>query len=113
MGRGKATRNGNKADPPLRPIDDIHVSIGHYEKYAVAGQTANVSNYIGSVVDDLMARPVPIRGMPPQKPSKPKDGDFVEQAARNLKENYIFPDDVHYFIARAFFASRLRNAALK
>ena len=113
MGRGIATRAGNKADPPGRSIDDIHVSIGHYETYAFAGQTANVSNYIGSVVDDLMGRPAPIRGMPPAKPPKPKDGDFVEQAAKNLGDNYIFPDDVHYFIARAFFASRLRDAAFK
>ncbi len=113
MGRGKATRDGNKADPPLPSIDDIHVQIGHYEGYSYSGQTVNVSNYIGSVVDDLMARPAPIRGMPPAKPPKPKDGDFVEQAAKNLSANYIFPDDVHYFIARAFFLSRLRNAAFK
>jgi hypothetical protein len=113
MGRGTATSAGNKADPPGRSISDIHVQIGHYETYAFAGQTANISNYIGSVVDDLMARPVPIRGMPPAKPPKPKDGDFVEQAAKNLSNNYIFPDDVHYFIARAFFLSRLRNVAFK
>jgi hypothetical protein len=111
MGRGQATREGNRANPPRPRIDDIHVTIGHYEAYSFGGQTTKVSNYIGSVVDDLMTRPVPIRGGPPAKPPKPKDGDFVETAARNLKANYIFPDDVHYFIARAFFLSRLRNAA--
>jgi hypothetical protein len=109
MGRGMATRAGNKADPPGPSVSDIHVQIGHYETYAFAGQTANVSSYIGSVVDDLMARPVPIRGMPPPKPPKPQDGDFVAQAAKNLSNNYIFPEDVHYFIARAFFLSRLRK----
>jgi hypothetical protein len=110
MGRGKATHQGNKADPPGPVINDLHVQIGHYESVAFAGQTANVSSYIGSVVDDLMARPAPVRGKPPAKPPKPMDGDFVAQAATNLGSNYIFPSDVHYFIARAFFLSRLRNA---
>ena len=30
MGRGKATSQGNKADPPRAPINNLHVTIGHY-----------------------------------------------------------------------------------
>lgn len=116
MGRGKATPQGNKADPPRASVNDLHVTIAHYETYATHGQAVNVGSYIDSVVDDLMTRPPP-KAKPAAKPAKPKDGDFVAQAAANLLANFIFVEAdaaetgrTHYFIARAFFASRLRNA---
>jgi len=120
MGRGKATPEGNKADPPRAPVNNLHVTIAHYETYATHGQAVNVGGYIDSVVDDLMTRPPPNAKPPakPAKPAKPKDGEFVAQAAANLKANFIFVEaadremgGTHYFIARAFFLSRLRNAA--
>jgi hypothetical protein len=82
MGRGKATPKGNKADPPGRKISDLHVSIGHYEAFPFMGQMVKVKS-IDALVDELMTRPPP-RGTRPTKPTQPKDGDFVEQAANNL-----------------------------
>lgn len=107
MGRGKATSQGNKADPPRAPLNNLHVTIGHYETYSTHGQTVKVGSYIDSVVDDLMTRPSP-KAKPSTKPAK----SFVEQAADNLMANFIFveQDDIHYFIARAFFLSKLRSA---
>jgi hypothetical protein len=108
MGRGKATLLGNKADAPGHKINDLHVSIGHYEAFPFAGQMVKVNN-TDALVDDLMNRPPP--GARPTKPTKPKDGDFVKQAADNLSANFAFIYDIHYFIARSGFSSRLRNAA--
>jgi hypothetical protein len=65
---------------------------------------------IDALVDDLMTRPPP-GATRPTKPTKPKDGDFVKQAADNLSANFAFMDDIHYFIARTGFLSRLSNAA--
>jgi len=112
MGRGKATPKGNKADPPGPKISDLHVSIGHYEAFPFAGLMVKVNN-ITALVDDLMTRPPPPppKGTRPTKPTKPKDGDFVEQAAKNLSANFAFVSDIHYFIARSGFLSRLSNAA--
>lgn len=110
MGRGKATSKGNKADPPGPVINDLHVTIGHYETFAFAGQTVNVGKTIGPLVDDLMTRPVP-GAKPPKTPPRPRDGDFVKQAADQLNANFAFIPDVHYTIARAFFEARLRDAA--
>jgi hypothetical protein len=111
IGRGKATPKGNKADPPGPKISDLHVSIGHYEAFPVMGQIVNIKN-IDALVDDLMTRPPPSppKGTRPTKPTKPKDGDFVKQAAKNLSANFAFVFDIHYFIARSGFLSRLRNA---
>jgi hypothetical protein len=109
MGRGKATPEGNKADPQGPPISNLHVSIGHYEAFPMAGQMVKINN-IEALVDDLMTRPPPGRKLP-TKPAKPQDGDYVKQAAENLKANFAFVDDIHYMIARAFFLSQLRKAA--
>lgn len=109
MGRGKATPLGNRADPPGPKISDLHISIGHYEAFPFAGQMVKVKN-IDALVDDLMTRPPP-GATRPTKPTKPKDGDFVKQAADNLSANFAFMDDIHYFIARTGFLSRLSNAA--
>ena len=119
MGRGRATPEGNRAAPPRAPVNDLHVTIAHYEMYMAHGQAVSVGGYLDSVVDDLMTRPPPKAKSPakPAKPAKPKDGDFVKRAADNLAENFIFVEAdsaetgrTHYFIARAFFLSRLRNA---
>ena len=108
IGRGKATPQGDKANPPGRQIADLHVSIGHYEAFPLAGQMVKVNN-IDALVDDLMIRPPP----PPPKGSKAptKPMNFVEQAATNLSANFAFVFDIHYFIAWSGFLSRLKNAA--
>lgn len=110
MGRGKATPKGDKADPPGRKISDLHVSLGHYEAFPFAGQLVKVNN-IDALVDDLMTRPPlpPPKGTRSAKPTKPRN--FVEQAADNLSANFAFVFDIHYFIARSGFLSRLSNAA--
>ena len=109
MGRGIATSLGNKADPPGPKINDLHVSIGHYDAFPFAGQMVQVKN-IDALVDDLMSKSPP-GATRPAKPAKAKDGDFVKQAANNLSANFAFVYDIHYFIARSGFLSRLRNAA--
>src|SRR5258708_29063118 len=111
IGRGKATPQGDKANPLGRQIIDLHVRIGHYEAFPFAGQMVKVDN-IDAVVDDLMTRPPPPppKGAGPTKPTRPKN--FVEQAATNLSANFAFVEGegIHYFTAKAGFLSRLRNA---
>jgi hypothetical protein len=105
VARGKATFEGDRANPPRPPVGDVFVIPAHHESFPMAGQMVHVSDYISSDVDDLMDRA-------PAKGTSPKN--YVEQAIDNLKKMYIFPvfDDMelHYFIAKAFFLSRLRKA---
>lgn len=100
IGRGKADLKGNKADPPGPKIKDLHVVHSHYEAYLVS-QAA-----VDEAVDTILSRPLPT----PPPPTKAKDGDFVKEAADKMRANYAFPDDVHYFIAKYFFLTQLRNA---
>ncbi|MFO1350256.1 MAG: hypothetical protein U1F68_06080 [Gammaproteobacteria bacterium] len=116
IARGIATLEGNKAVPPGPKISNVQVSIAHYETFMAFGQAVKVGN-LEAVVDDLITRPPP-GSKPGAKPAKPKDGDFVRVAAENLSANFVFVEynaktgtgDIHYFIARAFFLSRLRAA---
>jgi hypothetical protein len=96
MGRGKATPQGNLAVPPGRQISNLNVSIGD----------AGISE---ARLDEFMTHPPPGHKSP-TKAAKPRDGDYVKQAADNLRANVHFMDDIHYFIAREFFLSRLRQA---
>jgi hypothetical protein len=111
IGRGKADLKGNKADPPGPKIKDLHVIHSHYEAYATSGQSA-----VDEAVDRILSAPPPTppplhRGKHPPTPAKAKDGDFVKQAADKMRAYYAFQDDVHYFIAKYFFLTQLRNAA--
>ncbi len=121
LGRGKATLQGDQANPPGPYISSLHVAIGHYAAFSMGGQMVKVNN-ISAVVDDLMTRPAP---QSPGKPSKvvakpgakaiakPQPGAFVKQAIANLKANFIFPENdaaMHYVIPRAFLSARLRDA---
>jgi hypothetical protein len=117
MARGKANGDGDQQVPPAAPLPNVHVSIAHYETFMASGQAVNVGSYIDATTDDLMGRAAP--GAKPAKPKKPAKGDFVNQAAVNLKTNYVYPipgedgasrGELHYFISRAFLTSRIRNA---
>jgi len=107
MGRGKATPQGDKADPPGTKITDLHVTIGHYEAFPFAGQMVKVDN-IDATVDELMTRP------PPKPIQSKKAMNFVEQAATNPRTNFAFVEgetmEMHYLTAKVGFLSRLRNA---
>jgi hypothetical protein len=126
LGRGKATLQGDQANPPGPYISTLHVTIGHYEAFPMGGQMVKVNN-IGAVVDDLMTRPAPQPQGKSSQPigkavarpigkavgklgAKPQPGAFVKQAVANLKANFIFVDDIHYVIPRAFLSARLRDA---
>lgn len=90
IARGKATQDGEKVDPPGRKIYGLNVSCG-------TDKSVNV--------DDLMSRVPPARMLPKHY----KDFNFVQKMAANLAANAVFPDDVHYFIAKTFFLSRLKD----
>jgi hypothetical protein len=108
MGRGIATPEGDRASPRRPQVDDLHVSIGHYDAYPAFGQMVKVNDLDPGFVDDVMMPPPP-KGAPPRHPRKPPPGEFVQQAADNLSAKLAFPAEIHYVIARTGFLSRLSN----
>jgi hypothetical protein len=104
IGRGIATPEGNKADPPRPKVDKLRVTLGHYDVFMAFGQVVTVNDLDPAFVDEFMV-PVLPSGASPERKSKP-DGDFLQQAIRNARD-FPFPADIHYMIARGGFLSRL------
>jgi hypothetical protein len=109
IGQGKATREGNKADPPGPRVRDLHVTIAHPPWWPRAAQ--NISDYIASVVDAGMAG----RGAGGRSGKKAADGEYISPAVEYVNKRYTFPRDVtpniHYWIATTYFLSQLGGAA--
>jgi hypothetical protein len=57
MGRGLATPEGNKAEPPRPALKNLNVSIGHYDAFPAFGQMVKVNDLDPSFVDRFMIPP--------------------------------------------------------
>jgi hypothetical protein len=97
MGRGLATREGGRRDPPGAAVSKLQVTLG-------------IDSARGA--DDLMGLDALTKAAPPKRGSKDSN-DFVKQAADNLTKAAPWPGDLmemHYGIARNFFLARLKAA---
>ena len=104
IGRGIATPEGNRADPPRPKLDNLRVTLGHYDVFMAFGQVVTVNDLDPAFVDEFMV-PVLPSGASTAGKSK-EDGDFLRQAIKNARD-FTFPEDIHYMIARGGFLSRL------
>jgi hypothetical protein len=105
MGRGLATPEGNKAEPPRPALKALNVSIGHYGAFPAFGQMVKVNDLAPSFVDSLMIPPTVGRTPFKHKPH----GEFLQQAITNVRNAIPFPEDIHYIIARDGFLDRLNK----
>ena len=108
MSQGMTTTTEEKLDPPRGTNKSVHVTIG----YDAAAQTATA----GVNLDDL-ANAGAQREMNNTPPKLLKDKDFLKQTyvwqmASNVARAHVYPPDAHYFIARSFFTSQLKNSGL-
>ncbi len=105
MGRGLATPEGNKAEPPLPPLNNLNVSIGHYDAFPAFGQMVKVNDLDPTFVGNFMIPPASDRTGFKVKPRQ--QGEFLVQAITNVRKAFPFPNGIHYMIARGGFLSRL------
>ena len=105
MGRGLATPEGNKAEPRRPAVKNLNVSVGHYDAFPAFGQMVKVNDLDPSFVDSFMIPPTP-DGAPFKHKPRPQ-GEFLQQAIKNVREAFPFPKDIHYMIARGGFVDRL------
>ncbi len=106
IGRGIATPEGNRADPPRPRLDNLRVTLGHYDVFMAFGQVVTVNDLDPAFVDEFMVSVLPSGASPGRKPTE--DGGFLRQAVKNARD-FPFPDDIHYMIARGGLLSRLAS----
>jgi hypothetical protein len=107
MGRGLATPEGDRAEPPRPALNNLNVRIGHYDTFPAFGELVKVNDLDPTFVDGLMIPPAP--DGPPLKYKPRPHGEFVQQAISNVRSGVAFPKDIHYIIARGGFLNRLSN----
>jgi Putative esterase len=109
MAKGMADTKGNAIVPPTPARNEVHVGIGHYDAFPMAGQMVDVGAKTDAFGDGLITQApgpkTPVRGKEP-------DGAYVARAVANFKKNFAFVPGIHYTIARKYFEDRLRAVAL-
>jgi hypothetical protein len=105
MARGIATAEGDKAEPRRRKLENLRVTVGHYDLFSAFGQTVRVNDLDPALVDRLV---VPrAADMAAIDDKKAGHGAFLQLAITNVRKAFPFPDDIHYLIARDGFLDRL------
>jgi hypothetical protein len=105
MGRGLATADGNRAEPSRPAVNNLSVSIGHYDVFLAFGELVKVADLDPSYVDGFMMAAEP-GGAALKHKGKPQ-GEFLQRAIKNVRDAFPFPNGIHYMIARGGFLSRL------
>jgi hypothetical protein len=105
MGRGLATADGNRAEPSRPAVNNLSVSIGHYDVFLAFGELVKVADLDPSYVDGFMMAAEP-GGAALKHKGKPH-GEFLQRAIKNVRDAFPFPNGIHYMIARGGFLSRL------
>jgi hypothetical protein len=105
MGRGLATPQGDRAEPPLPALNNLNVNIGHYDAFPAFGQMVKVNDLDPAFVDRFMIPPMPAPDWAPRQHQP--HGQFLQQAIANVTTAFPFPKGIHYMIARGGFLSRL------
>jgi hypothetical protein len=105
LARGLATPEGNKAEPQRAPLTNLNIRIGHYDAFPAFGQMVRVNDLDPSFVDGFMIPPSSDHSSPKHKARV--DGEFLQNAIRNVRTAFPFPKDIHYMIARGGFLDRL------
>ena len=105
MGRGLATPQGDRAEPPLPALNNLNVNIGHYDAFPAFGQMVKVNDLDPAFVDRFMIPPMPAPDWAPRQ--QQPHGQFLQQAIANVTTAFPFPKGIHYMIARGGFLSRL------
>jgi hypothetical protein len=105
MGRGLATADGNRAEPNRPAVNNLTVSIGHYDVFPAFGELVKVADLDPGYVDGFMMAAEP-GGAALKHKGKPH-GEFLQRAIKNVRDAFPFPNGIHYMIARGGFLSRL------
>ena len=105
MGRGLATADGNRAEPSRPAVNNLSVSIGHYDVFLAFGELVKVADLDPNYVDGFMMAAEP-GGAALKHKGKPH-GEFLQRAIKNVRDAFPFPNGIHYMIARGGFLSRL------
>jgi hypothetical protein len=113
MGKGLADGKGNRFSPPGPGRPDIHVAVGRYDAFPLAGQMVEVGSKVDAFADSLLTPPPLPTTTPAPRAPRPPDGDFVRKIADNFDAKFAFPPGIHYTIARKYLESLLRNAKFK
>jgi hypothetical protein len=107
MGLGLATAEGNRAEPSRPAVNNLNVSIGHYDVFPAFGQMVKVDDLDPTYVDDFMIPAEP--GGAALKHKGKQHGEFLQRAIKNVRDAFPFPKGIHYMIARGGFLSRLNG----
>jgi hypothetical protein len=107
MGLGLATAEGNRAEPSRPAVNNLNVSIGHYDVFPAFGQMVKVDDLDPTYVDGFMIPAEP--GGAALKHKGKQHGEFLQRAINNVRDAFPFPKGIHYMIARGGFLSRLNR----
>jgi hypothetical protein len=107
MGLGLATAEGNRAEPSRPAVNNLNVSIGHYDVFPAFGQMVKVDDLDPTYVDDFMIPAEPSGAALKHKGKQ--HGEFLQRAIKNVRDAFPFPKGIHYMIARGGFLSRLNR----
>lgn len=109
IGQGKATRQGNRADPPGPKLQKLEVQIGHSKSYPNQPQTHTLAA-LDAIVNEMTRSGSDSANVKAKQPVKPSASEFATEAAKKLAGEYKFHDDVHYLIANTMLLNQLKSA---